>query len=256
MTPPYQLFVGPDEVRYERAADFLNFAIKNDDKFLEPITDRKLPADYRIENDDLEGCNIEVKLPQDAIASVLSGHLAQQAIDLAALDEPAIIVVWGECKEVYNKVSKVGLKGYRSWNDQIADWRRYQSFKRDVLAEYGIPMLEFPRLFVKTTKGQRVIQDPAEEAIRTAIKLLDGGNIIRHLRKNDGLADPVGILARVRGVGKETGEGLMADYRARGLTLGDLVMDAKLEPSRVSDIKVNGRRVGKTAEAIAAAFWG
>jgi hypothetical protein len=291
--------IHPGEMKYERGADLINAAIKYADYFERPTTTENIPADMMfVKVDDCRRCggtgwiestpedyecgdclgegwakdvfNVEIKLPADAAQSVLSGHLAQQARNLAALGHPAAIVVWGGPQDVWQALKQSGLKGFRGNDDKVNDWKRYQAFKWDCWADLGIPVLEIPRLITQWGKYKKVAtvggvprqvdaykhtlvyQDPADEIFKLADKVLNGGNVTRHMNKKDGLSDPVGVLARIPNIGDDRAKGLMEHFDC----LGDLVFAAKNGPLALAELKINNRKLGKAAEGITRTFWG
>lgn len=251
------LFISPSEFNHtkgpawSRGQCFVDFAIERFGDDLEHIvTDQVIPADLRFEGPGKVPLNIEIKVAKydraggDLMSSLMNGHLAQQLIAVPP-DEMCAVVVWGSGLDVFNSIDRTRLAA----SDVKRNWARYQEFKIEMWSKYNIPVMEIPELW--GLKSEKQIQHPAKEMIKMGISYFRGGGIIQYLNKNDGMEVGAGIIARVPTVGQETAAGLVSFYGDAGH-----VVAAARHPRELGEIKINGRKIGKKAEAISKAFWG
>jgi hypothetical protein len=244
-------FNHPDGSQFSRGQCFVDFVL---DRFSDDIkyiaVDQVIPADLRFEGPGKVPLNIEIKKAKydkmggDMMASLCNGHLAQQLIAIPS-GEMGAVVVWGSGMDVFNSIDRTRLAA----SDVKRNWARYQEFKIEMWSNYNIPVMEIPELWGLHSAKQ--IQHPAKEMIKMGIAYFRGGGIIQYLNKNDGMEVGAGVLARVPTVGQETAVGLINFYG----DAGHVVAAAKY-PRELGEIKINGRKIGKKAEAIHQAFWG
>jgi ERCC4-type nuclease len=252
------LFISPSEfnhpkgIAYSRGQAFVNFVVDNfPDDFCRIVVDEVIPLDLMFQGPDKNSLHIEIKVAAydttggDMIGSLTNGHLAQQLLQVPDGDACAI-VVWGDAHDVYNSIDRKLFAA----QDIKMTWGRYKQFKIDMWARHNIPVIEIPEMWGRQTHEQ--IQHPAKEMLKMGVTYFHGGSLLAYMNKSDGLQVGAGLLARVPTVGAETAEGLIKIYGSPGR----VALEARQNPRGLAEVKLNGRKLGKKAEAIAAAFWG
>lgn len=251
------LFISPSEFNHpkgiaaSRGQCFVDFAVDRfGDDLAAIVTTEVIPLDIRFVGPGKVPLNVEVKIAKydraggDMMGSLCNGHLAQQLIAVPP-DEMGAVVVWGSGMDVFNSIDRTRLAA----SDVKRNWARYQEFKIAMWSKYNIPVMEIPEMW--GLKSERQIQHPAKEILKMGISYFRGGGIVQYLNKNDGLEVGAGLLARIPTVGQETAEGLISFYGDAGH-----VAAAARYPRELGELKINGRKIGKKADAMHRAFWG
>jgi ERCC4-type nuclease len=221
--------VDSNEKSSRRAEDLKNATEKHPDKFTWEGF-KELPVDIRFQ-DTSSGryFSVELKEPQDMVASVLSGHLAQQLVVLKASREPGFIVCTGSQKSVLNSVTPIADGKYRGKDKIFRDFSRIKHFCATAYSE-GYPVFFWDLDWAPTTLAH-------------ALDYFMSPTIFEYLHKDKDNPVNVAMLCMIPGVGATTAQVLVDTYGSiRALTMAD--------PKVLAELKINGRKLGKRAEAV------
>lgn len=190
----------------------------------------EIPVDIRFQDlDSGRYISVELKTAQDLVSSVLSGHLAQQVIMLHDSGEPGFIVCTGSSKDILGAVSPIADGKYRGKDKIFKDFGRIEEFCADA---YGnqYPVFTWD-------------QNWAKQTLKHVRSFFQHPSICKHIPKPKNMLVPVAMLCMIPGVGASTAETLISQYS----TIEDI---CALTPESLAETKVNGKKIGKKAEAI------
>ena len=224
-----RVLVDSNEQSFSRAEVLHETVNKHPDHF-EWAGYAEIPVDIRFGDvDSGRYVSVELKTPQDLVSSVLSGHLAQQVLLLHNAGEPAIIVCTGGNKDCLEFVTPIAKGKYRGKDAILADFARIEEF---CAASYAVG---YPVFFWNHRW--------AELTLKHIRGIFEAPSILKFLHKDKSLSTQAAMLCMIPGVGPSTAEALLSKYPT-------IEMLCKSNPEALEETKVNGKKLGKKANAI------
>ena len=198
--------------------------------------------------------NVELKICQDFVSSVLSGHLYNQVLSCREYGSPACVVILGDIGSIYAAIEESsekrfvelpnGKKKIKMLNDDekkqanATTLARCKSFRKRSMLN-GIPV--FHR---GDDSGFFDREDQFKDILELAHDYLTDGSMMGFRQRPADHEREATALCMAKGIGEKTAKAILADYGS----ISNLCT-ASLED--LCEFKQDGRRIGqRKAEAI------
>lgn len=192
---PISVQMDSNESRFPRAKE-LQRSVEADPRFSwDGFAD--LPADIRFKGDG--EVLAELKLPEDLVQSVLTGHLYVQSLPARESGTPLMIVCIGSLDDVLDSKRWVGAEGRRDPRQVLSDLQRVRDFAANSIVE-GLPV----HFWGSAWRAM---------LLSTAHKMLTGSSLAQHRPRpagNERKETALSVL--VPGIGKEKARALIGTY--------------------------------------------
>jgi ERCC4-type nuclease len=178
----------------------------------------------------------EIKKEKDLISSWRDERLGKQAMAMSITGENAFILCIGSDAGLMAAWPTTSHNGPLSQDDRFRGWKALMSYLHEINADLGVP-----------THFRSI--DPFGQALSIAKHLLNPNEMPnipkKSFKKMAGLAYPAYMLSRGPGISETTAIHMLRKHGS----IFNLAKVAEKDISQITDIKVNGRKIGSKVKA-------